>query len=423
MSSGKRFESGGVAVTSPMHSGRRLASGLNYNLFGSCLVTPGSPPRVLVDATSVPADRGGVGRYVDGLLGALSALDADLAVVCQRTDAERYGRLLPAARIVPGPAAIAHRPARLAWEQTGLPLLAQQVGAEVLHSPFYPCPLRAGCPVTVTVHDATFFTEPEHYDKSKRTFFRSAIKTSLRRAARVIVPSKATRDELIRLLDADPTRIDVAYHGVDHQAFHVPSDDEKARVRARLGLGGTDYVAFLGAKEPRKNVPSLIRGWAEAVRDRENPPALVVAGGQGHDDEIDQAVSEVPPHLRLLRPGYLRYADLPGFLGGALVACYPSFGEGCGLPILEAMACGAPVLTTPRLSLPEVGGDAVAYTGESPEEIGRDLRELLDDDSRRTALAKAGVARAKEFTWESSAEVHLAAWSRAAAGAVTGSVR
>jgi len=377
-------------------------------------VTPGRPPRVLVDATSVPADRGGVGRYVDGLLGALGALNADLAVVCQRTDAERYGRLLPDARIMSAPAAAAHRPARLAWEQTGLPMLAQQVGAQVLHSPFYTCPLRAACPVTVTVHDATFFTEPEHYDKSRRTFFRSAIKTSLRRASRVIVPSKATRDELIRLLDADPTRIDVAYHGVEPQAFHAPSDDEKARVRARLGLGSTEYVAFLGAKEPRKNVPSLIRGWISAVRDRPDPPALVVAGGQGHDDEIDGAIAEVPSHLRLLRPGYLRYADLPGFLGGAIVAAYPSFGEGFGLPILEAMACGAPVLTTPRLSLPEVGGDAVAYTGPGPDEIARDLAALLDDMERRNALAKAGAARAKEFTWESSAEVHLAAWARAA---------
>jgi glycosyltransferase involved in cell wall biosynthesis len=303
-------------------------------------VTPGSPPRVLVDATSVPADRGGVGRYVDGLLGAVAKVigsGLELAVVALRTDAERYGRMLPAAEVIAAPAAVAHRPARLAWEQTGLPLLAQQVGAEVLHSPFYTCPLRSGCPVTVTVHDATFFTEPEHYDKSRRTFFRSAIKTALRRAERVIVPSKATRDELIRLLDADPTRIDVAYHGVDHAAFHPPTDEEKARIRARLGLGG------------------------------------------------------------------------------ALVAAYPSYGEGFGLPILEAMACAAPVLTTPRLSLPEVGGDAVAYTSEDPEQIAADLGALLDDEARRLALAKAGFDRAKEFTWESSAEVHVAAWSRAAA--------
>ncbi|GAA1648706.1 glycosyltransferase family 4 protein [Catellatospora bangladeshensis] len=370
-------------------------------------------PRVLVDATSVPADRGGVGRYLDGLLGALADhSDIDLVVVSQRTDQERYARTLPHAQVVAAPAAVAHRPARLAWEQTGLPLLAQQVGAQVLHSPFYTCPLRAGCPVTVTVHDATFFTEPEHYDKSRGTFFRSAIKTSLRRAERVIVPSKATRDELIRLLDADPTKIDVAYHGVDHTAFHVPGEEEKARVRARLGLGEQSYIAFLGAKEPRKNVPNLVRGWIAAVRDRIDPPALVLAGGQGHDDEIDRVAGEVPAHLRLLRPGYLRYADLPGFLGGAVLCAYPSHGEGFGLPILEAMACGAPVLTTPRLSLPEVGGDAVAYTGQDADHIAKDLAALLDDEARRSALAAAGLARAKEFSWNSSAEAHVAAWQR-----------
>ncbi|MBN1172695.1 MAG: glycosyltransferase family 4 protein [Micromonosporaceae bacterium] len=373
------------------------------------------PPRVLFDATSVPADRGGVGRYVDGLLGAIGGCqedEANIVVVCQRTDAERYGRLMPNARVIAAPAGVAHRPARLAWEQTSLPMLAQEVDAQVLHSPFYTCPLRTDCPVTVTIHDATFFTEPEHYEKSRRTFFRSAIKTSIRRAARVIVPSHATKAELVRILDADPDRIDVAHHGADRTAFHPPTEREVARARARLGLGDQPYVAFLGAKEPRKNVPSLIKGWAEAVAGRECPPALVIAGGQGHDDEIDEAVAELPSHLRLLRPGYLPYADLPGFLGGALVACYPSFGEGFGLPVLEAMACGAPVLTTPRLSLPEVGGDAVAYTGPDPAAIARDLATLLDDDERRAQLAKAGVNRAQEFTWEASAQLHLEFWSR-----------
>jgi glycosyltransferase involved in cell wall biosynthesis len=269
--------------------------------------------------------------------------------------------------------------------------------------------------VVVTIHDATFFTEPEHYDKGKGAFFRSATRTSLRRAARVIVPSKATRDELIRLLDADPTRLDVAYHGVD-KMFHIPHEAECARVRARLGLADASYVAFLGAQEPRKNVPNLIRGWVRACNGREITPALVIAGGSGHDDEIDEAIAEVPSPLRLLRPGYLRYADLPGYLGGAQVVAYPSHGEGFGLPVLEAMACGAPVLTTPRLSLPEVGGDAVAYTGEDAEQIGTDLAALLDDSARRKELAAAAYARAAEFTWENSAEAHLTSYARAAAG-------
>lgn len=376
--------------------------------------------KVLVDATCVPADRGGVGRYVDGLLAALSRAgdEVELSVVCQRTDSERYLSLVPGAEIIAAPAAVSHRPARLAWEQTGLPLLAQQVGAEVLHAPFYTCPLRANCPVTVTVHDATFFTEREHYDKAKGTFFRSAIKTSLRRADRVIVPSKATRDELVRLLDADSAQIDVAYHGVDQEAFHIPSDAEKARVASRLGLADTSYVAFLGVMEPRKNVPNLVSGWVAAVADMPEPPALVLAGGSGHDDAIDEAVSQVPHHLKVVRPGYLRYADLPGYLGGAMVAAYPSHGEGFGLPIVEAMGCGAPVLTTPRLSLPEVGGDAVAYTGEEPEEIQRDLAALLGDEQLRSKLSILGVERARDFTWERSAADHLATWRKAAGKAV-----
>ena len=198
-------------------------------------------PRVLVDATAVPADRGGVGRYVDGLLGALGSAGADLAIVCQRADAERYSLVAPQRDDRrPGPAAIAHRPARLAWEQTGLPLVAQQLAAEVVHSPHYTMPLRVGVPVVVTIHDATFFTSPEAVTAVKGTFFRSAIRTALRRATRVIVPSKATRDELVRVLDADPTMLDVAYHGVDPHLVHPPTDADKARVaQTRLGLRRT----------------------------------------------------------------------------------------------------------------------------------------------------------------------------------------
>lgn len=356
-----------------------------------------------------------MGRYVDGLLSALCRASADIAVVCQRSDAERYGRLAPGTEVIPGPTAIAHRSARLAWEQTGLPLLAQQVNADVIHAPHYTIPLQAGRPVVVTIHDASLFSDPDRRATTKGTFFRSAIRTSLRRAARTIVPSKATRDELVRLLDADATRIDVAYHGVDTDLFYVPDDDEKMRIKARLGLPGTDYIAFLGALEPRKNVPNLIRGWMIAVEDREHPPALVLAGGAGHDAEIDAVVANVPARLRLLRPGYLRFRDLPGYLGGALLCAYPSHGEGFGLPVLEAMACGTAVLTTPRLSLPEVGGDAVAYTQEDPDTIAADLMSLLDDPERRRTLAAAGLKRSRDFTWEQSAEAHLASYARAAA--------
>jgi hypothetical protein len=167
-------------------------------------------PRVLVDATAVPADRGALGRYVDGLVVALCQGGADLVLACQRADEERYGRMVPNAHIVAAPTAIAHRPARLAWEQTGLPLVAQQTNADVMHIPQSTMPLRPGVPVVVTIHDLTFFTEPDAHSPISATFFKSAIRTAARRATRLLVPSKATRDELVRVLGADPTRIDVA---------------------------------------------------------------------------------------------------------------------------------------------------------------------------------------------------------------------
>jgi glycosyltransferase involved in cell wall biosynthesis len=370
-------------------------------------------PRVLIDATAVPADRGALGRYVDGLVCALDAAGADLAVACQRADEERYGRLVPNARVVAGPPAIAHRPARLAWEQSGLPLVAQQVEAAVIHSPHYSMPLRPNKPVVVTVHDLTFFTEPDAHSPVIATFYKAAIRTSARRATRLIVPSKATRDELVRVLAADPTRIDVAYHGVDHKLFHRPTEDQLHQVSNRLGLHGRSYVAYLGTLEPRKNVPALISGWAAVAEQMGDPPALVLAGASGWSEEVDEAVAAVPARLHLVRPGYLHFTDLPGFFGGALVVAFPSTGEGFGLPALEAMACGAAVLTTHRTALPEVGGDAVAYTEPDPDSIKTALQALLADPERRTALGEAGYSRAMEFTWASSAEAHMISYERA----------
>lgn len=376
--------------------------------------------RVLVDATDVPADRGALGRYVDGLISALGTGGADLAITCQRSDEERYGQLAPGARVIAGPMALGHRSARLAWEQSGLPLVAGQVAADVIHMPYYSMPLRPGRPTVVTVHDVTYFTEPEQHAPVSATFYKSAIRSAARRATRLVVPSAATRDELVEVLDVDPARIDVAYYGVDPQVFHRPSEAQVAAITARLGLHGSPYVAYLGPLAARKNVAALVAGWAAAVSGMEEPPALVLAGGGGWSDEVDEAVSLVPPHLRVVRPGYLPFRDLSGFYGGAQVVTFPSRAEGFGLAALEAMACGAAVLSATRMSLPEVGGDAVAYTEPDAEAIELALRSLLSDPARRAALGSAGHARSLEFSWAASAAAHLSSYKRAAEDGTSG---
>ncbi|MGQ0837318.1 glycosyltransferase family 4 protein [Actinokineospora sp.] len=372
-------------------------------------------PRVLIDATAVPADRGGVGRYVDSLVAALDADGADLGVVCQPRDAALYTDLAPHARIVPTSESVTTRTARLTWEQTTLPRLVRRLRVDVLHSPHYTSPLANPAASVVTLHDATFFTDAALHHSIKARFFRAWTKTALMRASRCVVPSEATAAELTRVAGADPRALDVIQHGVDDDRFHPPSPDEARAARAAIGLGDQPYVAFLGALEPRKNVPALVRGFAAACRGRAEPPSLVLAGQPGWDGQIERALDGVPHRLRVIRAGYLPFEHLAGFLGGAALVAYPSLGEGFGLPVLEAMACGACVLTTRRLSLPEVGGEAVAYCGVGAGDIAAALADLLDDPARRAALSTAAQQRAKEFSWSQSAELHRTAYGRAVA--------
>jgi glycosyltransferase involved in cell wall biosynthesis len=373
-----------------------------------------SEPRVLIDATAVPADRGGVGRYVDSLVYALDSEGAPITVVCQPRDVELYGRLAPNSRIVPTAESNATRTARLTWEQTTLPRLVRRLGVDVLHSPHYTTALANPAASVVTLHDATFFTDAALHHSIKARFFRAWTRTALARASLCVVPSSATAIELARVARADPRRLEVIQHGVDAERFHLPTQDEIDIARSMVGLApDTPYVAFLGALEPRKNVPALIRGFAAACRGRSDAPALVLAGQPGWDRQVERALDDVPHRLRVIRAGYLPFETLAGFLGGAELVAYPSLGEGFGLPVLEAMACGACVLTTRRLALPEVGGDAVAYCGVGAGDIAAALVELLDDPARRAFLASAAQRRAKEFSWLTSAEGHRAAYERA----------
>ncbi|HET6504589.1 MAG TPA: glycosyltransferase family 1 protein [Amycolatopsis sp.] len=361
----------------------------------------------------MPADRGGVGRYVDSLVQALDDDDAGITVVCQPRDSGLYGRIAPRSRIVPTAQSTATRTARLVWEQTTLPRLARKLGVDVVHSPHYTMPLASSAASVVTLHDATFFTDAVLHSSVKARFFRAWTHTALRRATLCVVPSRATASELARVTRARAGELAVIEHGVDVERFHPPSPEEVADARAVIGVERTPYVAFLGALEPRKNVPALIRGFVQAVGDRPDPPALVLAGQPGWDTQVEKALDAAPLRLRVIRAGYLPFDTLAGFLGGAELVAYPSLGEGFGLPVLEAMACGACVLTTRRLSLPEVGGDAVAYCGVGPGDIAIALSELLDDPARRAVLAAAAQRRAKEFSWAGSAEKHREAYGQA----------
>lgn len=390
--------------------------------------------RVLIDATAMPVDRGGVARYVDELVHALSTAPGtdngpgpdtrcELVIACQPRDVERYRRLAPAATLAVGPRALAWRGFRLLWEQLGLPLVARRHAVDVVHSPHYTTPLLTGRRRVVTVHDVTFFSEPEVHRPVKRLFFRTWIRVSCALADIVITPSRATAAELERAIGHPVDQTVVAHHGVDHERFRPPTPEAVAATLARHGLT-QPYVLFLGTIEPRKHVPALIRAHGQlaaaaeaAVTDTTNPPLLVLAGARGWETETEAALAEHPHPETVRALGYVDADDVVPLLGGATVVAYPSSGEGFGLPVLEAMAAGAAVLTTRRLAIPEVAGDAAAYCEPETASIAAALRALLDDEPTRSTLRARALDRAAGFSWAASAAAHATAYRRAAASA------
>ncbi|GAB3605477.1 glycosyltransferase family 1 protein [Conyzicola nivalis] len=377
------------------------------------------PAGVLVDATAIPADRGGVGRYLDELV---AQLDGPFVIACQARDAVHYRELAPSATVLPQHPRIQSVARRLLWEQLSLPRLARRSGVSVIFSPHYTLPVLSRKKRVVTFHDATFFSDPGVHTPTKGRFFRAWIRLSSRLADAVVVPSIATASELARYIPRDVPRFDVAYHGVDRARFHEPTRAEVEVAATTLGLDGAPWIAFLGTVEPRKNVPSLVAAYRELVADWQSDwgpvPALAIAGGRGWETGLDAEVARTAPPASVHVLGFIDLEIMRGFLGGATVVSYPSLGEGFGLPVLEAMACGAPVLTTRRLALPEVGGDAVAYSEPDSSSISDGLRALVSDPVLRERLATRGIERSKRFSWRESAKTHQAVFARVTNGKV-----
>ena len=370
-------------------------------------------PSVLFDATAVPANRGGVGRYVDGLL---SQMQGRVEIACQHRDAEHFRSLAPGMTVLPQSRRLESPVVRLLWEQLALPALARRRGVSVIHSPHYTLPLFTRRARVVTLHDATFFSDPQVHTRIKGIFFRLWTRLSVRLARVLIVPSAATATEVARFTGGHD-RFVVAHHGVDFDLFHRPTATEINDVAREYKLGEAGWIAFLGTLEPRKNLPALVRAYGSLVGHRHTAglpvPPLVLAGGRGWDTRLDEEISSIQAPGRVVSLGYVPAPHLRALLGGSAVMVYPSLGEGFGLPVLEAMACGVAVLTTRRLALPEVGGTAVAYSETTDASIADALMALLDDPERRTELGRLGEERARAFTWRSCAEVHEAAYRMA----------
>ncbi|NIJ04168.1 glycosyltransferase [Frigoribacterium faeni] len=374
---------------------------------------------VLLDATSIPADSGGVGRYLRELVPELARRDdLVLHVACQRRDVAWLEHDAPSAVLHPVPESTTSVARRLLWEQTALPRLARRVRADVVHSPHYTMPLLVRAARVVTLHDATFFSHPELHGRLKGPFFRRWIRVAARHADRCIAPSRATADEVGRWAGTPSHPVAVSFHGVDTERYSPAGRRLEAEMRRELGLGDAPYLAFVGTIEPRKNVGPLLDAVTRLAERRPDlAPRLLLAGGRGWDDAAVARLEGATPDDPWRWLGYVDERLLPAFLASSALVAYPSVAEGFGLPVLEALASGVPVVTTDRLAAPEVGGDVAVYCEPDADSLGRTLEALLDDEPRRTELGARGRDRALTFTWRRTAAEHADVYTAAARSA------
>lgn len=290
---------------------------------------------------------------------------------------------------------------RILWEQTRLAGETRKL--DLLHGCAFAAPLVTGCPTVVTVHDLSFLRHPDAFRLPNRLYLRLLTVLSTRRAARVIAVSESTRRDVIALCGVAGDRVIAVPNGVSER--FCPADAAAvAEFRRRRGLPER-YILFLGTLEPRKNVVRLLDAYAAWRRASREPVILVIAGGKGwFYQTIFAQVARLGLEEAVLFPGFVPSDELPWWYRAAELFVYPSLFEGFGLPVLEALACGTPTITSRASSLPEVAGDAALLvdpedTGELTDAIAR----LSSDPLLADELRSAGPRQAGRFTWSRTA--------------------
>lgn len=302
---------------------------------------------------------------------------------------------------------------RILWEQLVQPWAARQARADLLHDLAFVAPLLTARPTVLTVYDLTFVLFPGAFNRLNRRYLSLMTPLSARRARRVIAISESTKRDLVRLAGVPAEKIDVVYPALEPDMRRA-SAQAVAAFRRQRGLPER-YILYVGTLEPRKNAVSLVHAYGELRRRQALPHRLVLAGGKGwRYENIFAAIEEYGLRDDVLLPGYVADEELPLWYSAAEMFVYPSLYEGFGLPVLEAMACGAPVITSSVSSLPEVVGDAgLLVEPTNVAQLADSIMRVAANDAVREEMTAKGMARASQFSRARMAEETLAVYRRA----------
>lgn len=363
--------------------------------------------RVGIDGRVLLGRKTGDRTYALGLLRGLLGIPAppQVVVMLDRHPDAALQAALPGAEF-----AVRERPSGYLWTLMALPRLAAETRVELLHVQ-YMTPLRAPCPIITTIHDISFRLHPEWFPLRHRLVMNTFIPGSIKRAQAVLTPSEATAADIRRAYGCPPPSVEVTPYAAPSEFGALPADAEVSACLSRVDIR-RPYMLYVGNLQPRKNVARLLRAFAHARAETGFAHRLVIVGQAGWqcEEEVRELRSaEAAGHA--LHAGYVDDADLPALYAGADAFLFPTLMEGFGLPVLEAMAMGTPVLTSDVSSLPDVAGDAALLVDPTDEgAIGAGISALAADTILRARLRDAGRARAAQFSWRRTAELTRAVY-------------
>lgn len=368
---------------------------------------------IAIDAHSVGAQLAGNETYAVNLIEALAEIDQAnqyTLYVTKQSAVDRFASRWPNVKV------------RRTLPHTPLVRIPLTLSAELRRNPVdvlhvqYTAPPLAPCAVVATIHDLSFEHLPETFNRRSRAQLRLTVRRTACNAAQVLTLSEFSRRNIVETYALDPKRVGVTPAAAAQHFRPVEDETELRRIRTTYGIE-RDYILALGSIQPRKNLVRLIKAYSSlALADSANElPLLVLAGKRGWlEAETIQAAEQSPVRKNIRFIGYVPNDDLPGLYSGAICLAYPSYFEGFGLPILEAMQCGTPVIAGNRTSLPEVAGDAGVLVDPFDETaVAKALTAVIENPGYRDQLRVKGIERAREFSWQRTARLTLDAYERA----------